>query len=564
MVRCEKCNDEKSDVELRKSDELLCDTCYSKNLIDGMRELANKSFGGVLLQNGELDAEREEDEEADPSDNDAYDGDSEEHVQDKQDEAEEEGWTPWKDVVEAQQSQASAEIFVKRNRKNQESSEKCKKCRKTVSTGVRCSSCHLGFHWNCGGVKKRETKQDIISQKFWECTYCRTIDKNCPRCKDLIKEVKILKRTIVDLEKNLNEINKELADSTLRCLEFEDKAKLERELRRKFEHEMDQLQDKLDVYSSSDDSSISEVSETRNGDDSSNSNNNGDNENGVPSEKRQLTKKSGVSDEARQKQKQKNRPSPRQSGRKKKKLKSDDNENITTPTHLQGAIQYLEKYGKTENHGDDNGFGIPTAERSNKYCYEFAKKGACTKVNCKYMHVAKEAAYPNLSHRANGDRDMNTRRPRPSGHNNRSVRPRPSGGITQRQRYPDPYNYSRKRPFQNIDLSNRINRKVCFNYRDNGFCRYGFHCRYEHVLNENQNRAFHSNINVTDRPNTNLNNQRQMEQSSPFLDEMRSLLTTVRALVESQRLGGSTIAFQGQQAQQFYPSVAQVYPVITQ
>ena len=103
----------------------------------------------------------------------------------------------------------------------------------------------------------------------------------------------------------MNEINKELADSTLRCLEFEDKAKLERELRRKFEHEMDKLQDKLDAYSSSDDSSISEVRETRNGDDSSNSNNNGDNENGVPSEKRQLTKKSGVSDEARQKQKQK-------------------------------------------------------------------------------------------------------------------------------------------------------------------------------------------------------------------------------------------------------------------
>ena len=75
----------------------------------------------------------------------------------------------------------------------------------------------------------------------------------------------------------MNEINKELADSTLRCLEFEDKAKLERELRRKFEHEMDKLQDKLDAYSSSDDSSISEVSETRNGDDSSNSNNNGDN-----------------------------------------------------------------------------------------------------------------------------------------------------------------------------------------------------------------------------------------------------------------------------------------------
>ena len=65
-------------------------------------------------------------------------------------------------------------------------------------------------------------------------------------------------------------------------------------------------------------------------------------------------------DEARQKQKQKSRPSPRRSERKKKELKSDDDENITTPTHLQGAIQYLEKYGKTENHGDDNDFGIPT------------------------------------------------------------------------------------------------------------------------------------------------------------------------------------------------------------
>ena len=61
---------------------------------------------------------------------------------------------------------------------------------------------------------------------------------------------------------------------------------------------------------------------------------------------------------------------------------------------------------------DDNDFGIPTAERNKKYCYEFAKKGACTKVkgkgactkvNCKYMHVAKEAAYPNFSNRANAD-----------------------------------------------------------------------------------------------------------------------------------------------------------------
>ena len=284
-----------------------------------MREIANENFGGVLLQNGELYGERQEDEEADPSNNDAYDGDSEEHVQDEQDEVEEEECTPWEDVIEAQKSQASVEIFVKRNRKNQESNEKCKKCRKTVNTSVRCFSCHLGFHWNCGGVKKRETKQDIISQIFWECTYYRTIDKNCPRCKDLIKEVKNLERTIVDLEKHLNEINKELADSTIRCLEFEDKAKLERELRRKFKPETDKLQDKLDAYSPSDDSTISEVSETsedekrpnsrgsdhkkkgRNDGDSSNSNNNADNENGVPTEKRQPTKKSGVSNEARQK-----------------------------------------------------------------------------------------------------------------------------------------------------------------------------------------------------------------------------------------------------------------------
>ena len=242
-------------------------------------------------------------------------------------------------------------------------------------------------------------------------------------------------------------------------MEFEDKAKLERELRRKFEHETDKLQDKLDAYSSSDDSTISEVSETsedekrpnsggsdhkkkgRNGDDSSNSNNNGDNENGEPTEKRQPTKKSGVSDEARQKarqkQKQKSRPGPRRSERKKKELKSDGDENSTTPTHLKGAFQYLEKYGKTENHGDDNDFGIPTAERNKKYYHEFAKKGACTKpskVNCKYMHVAKEAAYPNFSNRANMDKDMNTRRPRLNGHNNHSFRPRPSDRNTQSQR----------------------------------------------------------------------------------------------------------------------------------
>ena len=41
MNRCEQCGESKNDVEIRKSDLMLCDGCYQEQLITGIRSLAD-------------------------------------------------------------------------------------------------------------------------------------------------------------------------------------------------------------------------------------------------------------------------------------------------------------------------------------------------------------------------------------------------------------------------------------------------------------------------------------------------------------------------------------------
>ena len=92
------------------------------------------------------------------------------------------------------------------------------------------------------GVSLESGKESVKQEKKWECLFCRFVDKNCLLCKDRLKEINSLKRCITDLEKNLQFINAELAKGTLRCTELEDQVKIERQLRKKIERDLEEMQ----------------------------------------------------------------------------------------------------------------------------------------------------------------------------------------------------------------------------------------------------------------------------------------------------------------------------------
>ena len=72
--------------------------------------------------------------------------------------------------------------------------------------------------------------------------FCRRVDKNCLLCKGRLKEINSLKRCITDLERNLQSINAELAKGTLRGTELEDQVKIERQLGKKIERDLEEMQ----------------------------------------------------------------------------------------------------------------------------------------------------------------------------------------------------------------------------------------------------------------------------------------------------------------------------------
>ena len=227
MNRCEQCGESKNDVEIRKSDLMLCDGCYQEQLITAIRSLADDND-----HQQEAEETRTLEEESamtvlvhDDVDDDepGYDGDSEELEE---------------ELDVQQQTEQSQSVIIK---KNSNTEEKCKKCSKKLNNGVRCLTCKKGFHWRCGGVTEARKKENITEGNSWECWFCRNLDKDCQLCKQQKKEIKNLKQNIVELEKHLQTINQELANSTLRCVELEDRVKIEQQLRKRFESELEEL-----------------------------------------------------------------------------------------------------------------------------------------------------------------------------------------------------------------------------------------------------------------------------------------------------------------------------------
>ena len=89
----------------------------------------------------------------------------------------------------------------------------------------------------------------------WECLICRS-DKNCQVCKIKIKEVHNLKKNVIELEEEISKLRSDLKIIFERNTNVEDRLTRERNLRKRVEKDLIQLQEELSESdrSSSDDS----------------------------------------------------------------------------------------------------------------------------------------------------------------------------------------------------------------------------------------------------------------------------------------------------------------------
>ena len=143
------------------------------------------------------------------------------------------------------------------SKNSNETTENCVKCKKKLINEVRCNQCGKGLHWRCGRVSKDEVKDEIITQNYWNCIYCRMTDKNCPSCSLKEKETKELKLSCVELEKSIKKLKHELKACNQKYTDAEDRLTREQKLRKRTD---DELMEPQEMHAYSSESSISSES----------------------------------------------------------------------------------------------------------------------------------------------------------------------------------------------------------------------------------------------------------------------------------------------------------------
>ena len=124
--------------------------------------------------------------------------------------------------------------------------------------------------------------------------------------------------------------------------------------------------------------------------------------------------------------------------------------------------------------------------------------------------------------------------------------------------------------------------KICFKFRDNGHCRFGLKCRYRHERvyqhynqsNDHENRFGstkpHVRSNVTSRNFSDVNAVNTSNHGfNYFLEDMKSIVSTLKDIIETQRQFTTLppTQMQGYQHHQFMPLTnqgQQVWPVAVQ
>ena len=331
---------------------------------------------------------------------------------------------------------------------NSDTSELCRKCRRKVVNGVKCSNCTRGYRWKCGGITKDEVKEEVIQQNRWECVFCHSVDKKCPLCTLKDKEIKQLKQSIAEMEKNCDQLNYELKQCGEWCTDLEDRLACERKLRKRIEKDSDELRDmyesRLDQLDDS--GTCSSSHESHYGRQRRKSKKSGKTSKSKaskePSNKSDTHVKKGVVVDKRQPMAKLTMSRPKKESKKdaksstcascseemnwdakvdaRKESRGDEDyqKHNVLPTdstdceevdatmnpNLSKALAYLAKYtNETEDlHSQGNKKAVQYTGKNGKrndICYEFERNGACLREGCKFIHMNRNAAYPSYSNR---------------------------------------------------------------------------------------------------------------------------------------------------------------------
>ena len=268
------------------------------------------------------------------------------------------------------------------------------------------------------------------------------------------------------MEKNSENLNHELKIINDRWKDLEDRLYRERNLRKRVEKDLHELEKNMQDSSesdssSSDDDSPPDTDRGQSKDRSSSKRHKKNSHKGKPCYERQHSSKNS---------------SDKPTERSRHDGHDSESRTVTNP-YLEKAQEYLEQYSygdeeekilrdkstprlkskdKVEQRGNvlanvfDDGADNVDPTRPN-VCNSFLNKGACLQPGCKYLHFRPDIAYPSYGYR--------------KGHSNKS------------------YGHS----LANVSGSGpsrppaRKSNKTCFQYSKTGHCRFGFRCRFQHV-----------------------------------------------------------------------------------
>ena len=190
--KCEYCH-QTNNVELRKSDMMVCQLCYDveeqefsawKEDKTEENDLLNKDIdyiGSTKIEGIEAEATM------------TVSSDEEDNLEREFAESNLSNSTAKEDSSESNQvtSVRNAVSIVIKKSSSQE--QRCRKCKKKMVNGMRCSDCGKEVHWRCGRVTKDNDKAKIIESNCYKCIECRLPAVECNLCKSKAKEIKNLK-----------------------------------------------------------------------------------------------------------------------------------------------------------------------------------------------------------------------------------------------------------------------------------------------------------------------------------------------------------------------------------
>ena len=229
---------------------VLCDDCnsngrkYNEYVISEIFQY-EQEHSTSEIEEGDEDAHHADEEQKDQNDGEEHNDNSD-------------------DIKQSSEKQDTTyRVFVK-NKQN--TSETCKKCTRKILNGVRCRECAEAIQWSCAGVpedKIENTKKELRKENQWTCSTCtkskdsgkKNSNESCAPCNCKDKEIKNLKSAIRDMEKNSENLNHELKIINDQCIDLEDRLYRERNLRKRVEKDLHELEKNMQDSSESDSSS---------------------------------------------------------------------------------------------------------------------------------------------------------------------------------------------------------------------------------------------------------------------------------------------------------------------